>query len=349
MNGNPATAARRPSPEEGRSFLRRAAWPLLVAAVYAGWLLLMAAGGKWRLFLDAWFMTATMVAGSFIAGATCQGGGAVAFPVMTIVFGIEPAVARDFNLMIQSVGMTSAACVILSTGITVERRSILLAGLGGAAGVVMSLSWVAPLAHPAYVKIFFTSLWLSLGVMLYLLNRHEHSGVFDRILRFGPRHGWMLVLAGWVGGVVSGLTGVGLDSVAFALLVLYFRVNEKIATPTSVVLMAAISLVGFAWKAAVGGGMLAEAWDYWYVCVPVVVVGAPLGALYIRALPRLLLVKLICVTIVVQYFGALWVVPQTPALLLFGLATVAAGVAACLVMNRLGLRRLRTAAHGSQT
>ena len=35
---------------------------------------------------------------------TSEGGGAVAFPVMTLLLEIKPEVARDFSLMVQSVG-----------------------------------------------------------------------------------------------------------------------------------------------------------------------------------------------------------------------------------------------------
>ncbi len=45
-------------------------------------------------------------------GMTSEGGGAVAFPVMTLAFGTSPAVARDFSLMIQSCGMSAAAFTI---------------------------------------------------------------------------------------------------------------------------------------------------------------------------------------------------------------------------------------------
>jgi uncharacterized membrane protein YfcA len=41
-------------------------------------------------------MSVTMAFGSFIAGATSEGGGAVAFPVMTLLFNIAPSIARDF-------------------------------------------------------------------------------------------------------------------------------------------------------------------------------------------------------------------------------------------------------------
>ena len=46
-----------------------------------------------------------MIFGSMVAGATSEGGGAVAFPVMTLALKIAPAIARDFSLMTQSCGM----------------------------------------------------------------------------------------------------------------------------------------------------------------------------------------------------------------------------------------------------
>ena len=49
-------------------------------------------------------MTITMIFGSFIGGATAEGGGAVAFPVMTLVLHLTPSIARDFSFMIQCCG-----------------------------------------------------------------------------------------------------------------------------------------------------------------------------------------------------------------------------------------------------
>ena len=39
-----------------------------------------------------------------LLGMTSEGGGAVAFPVMTLALKVAPTVARDFSLMIQSCG-----------------------------------------------------------------------------------------------------------------------------------------------------------------------------------------------------------------------------------------------------
>ena len=56
-----------------------------------------------------WYMSITMIFGSMVAGATPEGGGAIAFPVMTLALGVKPSVARDFSFMIQSVGMTASS------------------------------------------------------------------------------------------------------------------------------------------------------------------------------------------------------------------------------------------------
>ena len=53
-------------------------------------------------------MTVTMIVGSFIGGATAEGGGAVAFPVMTLVLHLTPSIARDFSFMIQCCGKSIA-------------------------------------------------------------------------------------------------------------------------------------------------------------------------------------------------------------------------------------------------
>ena len=83
---------------------------------------------------------------------TSEGGGAVAFPVMTLALGIKPAVARDFSLMIQSCGkitvleifsnfhsksgMTAAAFTIFWMQIKLEKHSLVFCSTGAAAGMI---------------------------------------------------------------------------------------------------------------------------------------------------------------------------------------------------------------------
>jgi hypothetical protein len=48
---------------------------------------------------DHWQVSLTMIFGSLIAGATSEGGGAVAFPVFTKLLDINPTDAKNFHLL----------------------------------------------------------------------------------------------------------------------------------------------------------------------------------------------------------------------------------------------------------
>ena len=315
---------------------------VLILCVWVPWALMMAYGDQWRLFEHDWYMSVTMMFGSFVAGATSEGGGAVAFPVMTLGFDLSPQVARDFSLMIQSVGMSAAAVMIVLMRIRVEWRAVVFAGLGGLLGVVVGLEQLSRIFPATYTKTFFVSFWLGFGAALYWINRDRARHVFTRIPSFDVHAALKLFVAGVLGGLVSGLTGSGLDIVAFSLLVLWFGLCEKVATPTSVVLMATNSLAGFAWREGVGDGMLPQAWDFWWVCVPIVVVGAPLGARFIRDRSRHFVSGFLYLSIVAQYLWALVVIPQTGPLLLFSVLVILGSVSFFVAMTRNG--RARTVA-----
>jgi uncharacterized membrane protein YfcA len=331
-----AITIKSPTPAARGSLLPHLA---IIAVVWTVWAVLMEHGDRWQLFPEYWFMSATMALGSFIAGATSEGGGAVAFPIMTLGFGMEPYVARDFSLMIQSVGMVAAALVIVYMRTVVEWRAILCAGLGGALGVIAGLEWIAPLLSASLTKVFFVSFWLGFGAALYWINRDRAREVLARIESFGPSSAALLFAVGIIGGMVSALTGSGLDIVTFAVLVLVFSLNEKVATFTSIILMATNTVVGFAWRETAGGGVAADAWNYWWVCVPVVVVGAPFGARFIRDRSRHFVVGILYCSIIAQYIWALVVIPQTPDLLLFNMLVVASASLFFWALRRYGNRR----------
>ena len=305
-------------------------------AVWALWAAVMHAHALWGLFAQYWHMSVMMACGSFIAGATSEGGGAVAFPVMTLLFHVPPPTARDFALMIQSVGMTAASLAIVSLGIKVEWRAVRWGALGGALGLALGVGLVSPRLPPAYAKMFFTSLWLSFGAVLWHIDRHKGEAENEEIPGFGRATAVALAGVGVLGGMVSGITGSGLDIVVFSYVVLRHRLCVRVATPTSVVMMALNALTGFFVKGILMGGMAPEAWDYWAVCVPIVVVGAPLGAWYIKERPRSHIKALLYASIVAQFVGALFIVRQTPPLLAFSAATFAGGRLLFLLMARKG-------------
>jgi uncharacterized membrane protein YfcA len=309
---------------------------LITGTVWAGWLFLMISGDRWHLFAENWFMSVTMAFGSFIAGATSEGGGAVAFPVMTLLFNIDPSIARDFSLMIQSVGMIAASITIFALGIQVEKRALIFGTIGGATGICLGLTFIAPQVSPPMAKVFFTSLWLSFAFALLLINRYKNRPTVDAIANHNSMSAAALIIAGMAGGMVSSITGSGLDILIFAVLVLYFRVSEKVATPTSVVLMGINALTGFFYKDFALGGMAEAAWDYWYVCVPIVVVGAPLGSYVIKRMHRHSIAWILYISIFTQYIAAILIIPHTTELWIFNIGTFLTGSVIFAVIAKTG-------------
>mmetsp|Transcript_15140 Transcript_15140/g.19849 ORF Transcript_15140/g.19849 Transcript_15140/m.19849 type:complete len:394 (-) Transcript_15140:478-1659(-) len=259
-----------------------------------------------------WYMTLTMLFGSMIAGATSEGGASVAFPVMTLAFGIAPAIARDFSFMIQSFGMTAAGFTILVMRVQIEYNSLIFTSLGGLIGIILGLEYVAPSLTPAYSKMYFVVIWFAFAFSLYQLNRLYGRKVYMKIpnwedgvlIRCGPVSlNWKAVVLfafGILGGIFSAMSGSGIDICSFACLTLLFRVSEKVATPTSVLLMAGNTCIGFLYREFGMGGAEPESYKYLLVCIPIVVLGAPLGSMVGSHFHRLVLASFVYVTDTVQ-------------------------------------------------
>ena len=310
--------------------MHRYSW-YLAATVWLLWAIGVTLYFNLEAIAEVWPIAPTMLAGSFIAGSTSAGGGAVAFPVMTLVFGVQPNDARDFCLMIQSVGMGAASIGIVLMGIRVEWKAIVYANLGGLLGIAIGLQ-VSTTWPPSLTKMFFVSLWLAIALALYLINRGGRP-VVNRMNQYSPRTTLAVIGIGVVGGFVSGLTGSGLDILTFALLTMAYRLSETVATPTSVIIMACNSILGVLLKTG-AGGLSEQAIQYWWAAVPVVVIGAPLGAWYIKNKSRDFITRVLYVSIAVQFIGALLIVPQTMATLCLSVFVVFFGCSLFLCMSR---------------
>jgi len=69
------------------------------------------------------------------------------------MFLLKAVIARDFSLMCQSFGMTSAALTILMMKIKVDWYSIYYTTLGGFPGIILGIRYVFPSLHPPYPKV----------------------------------------------------------------------------------------------------------------------------------------------------------------------------------------------------
>lgn len=292
---------------------------------------------NWYLFRDNWFMTVTMILGSFVAGASSEGGGAIAYPAMTLLFNIGPDVARNFSFAIQSFGMTFAAIWIFLSKIKIEKNYLLIAGIGGAAGILFGSYYIVPLITPSYAKMMFVSFWLSFGMALWVVNFVRSRDSKDHLPVLTTYQKIELLLIGVLGGIFSSVFGNGIDICTFAFVVLKYGLSEKIATPTSVILMASNAIIGTLLNAFVLETMQAEAINYLLVCIPVVIFGAPLGAFVINQIGRKSIAIILITIIVIQFITALFIIQPSFLNIAFSLGIFLLGLVVFFLLTNFKL------------
>ncbi len=280
------------------------------------WFYYMSSTSSWHVYKDAWFMMIVMAFGSFIAGASPEGGGAIAFPAMTLIWDIQPAIARNFSLAIQSIGMTAAAYLIFVRKIPIERKYLFLGLVGGTVGIIFGSYFIIQHIQPAYAKMSFVTIWLSFGVILLYTNIVKKRDTVTELPDLNNSEKIAILVVSFLGGIASSIFGNGLDICTFAYITLRYNLSEKIATPTSVILMASNAVVGFLLHKYLLNDFGIAEHNYWLVCIPVVCFGAPLGAYFISSKSRNLIALLLYAIIAIQFLGALLIV-QPKGLLLF--------------------------------
>ncbi len=242
----------------------------LPALITLAWLLYVSVDGQWPRVLDHWRASLTMVFGSFVAGSTPQGGGAIAFPVFTKLLEVPAPVARTFSLSIQAVGMTVAAVIIVVAGRPIEVRAVIAGGLSGVAGFLAALFLIgdpdtlfwSPTIPGPYVKVTFTVVLAAMSYIVVLSLRSKDRGAL-RLPHWNPRVWCGLCIAGFAGGVASALTGSGVNVFVFLFTVVMAGLHPRVGIPTCILAMAMVSVAGLL--------------GLWLAAIPVVVWGAPLG------------------------------------------------------------------------
>lgn len=224
------------------------------AAITLVWLSYVFASGQWDRVVDHWAAAVTMIFGSFVAGSTPQGGGAVAFPVFTKQLDIPAEVARTFSLSIQAVGMGAAALAIIINRRTVEWRAV---GLGLPVAVAAFLAAIfllgdadlpfrPPIIPGPYVRVSFTLIVGAMALMTFLGSRVRIRQVSARLPVHNLRTSATLIVLASVGGLAAALTGSGADIFLYLYLAILLGVDPKVGVPTSVIVMAGVSIVGIA-------------------------------------------------------------------------------------------------------
>lgn len=282
-------------------------WVFLIPSlVWLGWYFLPDIPPFWAV-IKHWRITLTMAFGSFIAGATSEAGGAVAFPVFTKVLAIPASHAKLFSLATQSIGMGSAFFTILLLRIRVEWRAVAWVVMGSVAMLPVGFALANQLPTSA-VRLLFTVVQSSFALALWWHNRDRARDRNQGLPRFGHLEKATLLAFGMIGGLISGLLGSGLEIIVFSVLVLWFRMCEKAATPTVIVMMVLTSWSGFAMILA-SGQFAPPVSEYWLAAIPIVVIGAPLGVYACSKMPRLWVVRILIGLILIELISSLILIP----------------------------------------
>jgi uncharacterized membrane protein YfcA len=309
-------------------------WYVYVISFFVVWIGLVAGGGYWSAVRTHWPISLVMVLGSLVAGSTPMGGGTVAFPFLVLGLGQPPDSARNFGLAIQALGMTSAMIFILCRRIPIQGRMLIWSGVGATCGVVLGSLLIAPYVAASVVKLLFSCVWMSFGVLTLAKNREICS--LDGMPPVAPVSATTAGLsAGLIGGVIASMIGVGVEMALYTVMVLLYRYDLKIAIPTAVSAMAIASVVGIGLHAVIGD-IEREVLLNWLAAAPVVIFGAPLGAFLASVIPRLKILYFVSALCIVQFTLTLKQVAPTGAQWLFVAAAMLAAGAALYSLYRVG-------------
>ncbi|WP_245792232.1 sulfite exporter TauE/SafE family protein [Teredinibacter waterburyi] len=298
----------------------------------------------YREFIAAWnfpnlLVAPIMAVGSFVAGATFLGGGAVAFPALTKILSTSPDVAKTFSLAIQSVGMTSAALYIVFRIKNIPWFFLAIYLPAAFVGLGISLSYLDSRLAPDDIRIAFT-LFVLTFLLVYVWAYTNKDTHYLTLARFTWMDYKLIIIAGTAGGILSGLMGSGADVLAFCLLGLYFRLDLKLATQTSVLVMAANALVGTAMQGLVFNDISADVRQLWFIAAPVVIIGAPLGAVICRRIkPRDLLI-FICSIASVELVSTLILVEFQPHRIKYYAIGAITSIVLLVLLNKLSHEKI---------
>jgi uncharacterized membrane protein YfcA len=317
-------------------------WKWYVGGFLFNWAVLAFYYGWWREILEHWRMALVMIAGSLVAGSTPMGGGTVAFPILVLVFGEAPANARNFGLIIQALGMTSALIFMVCRKVPLPFRLLTGSTAGAAAGFLMGTYWVGPHVQSSFVKLLFACLWMSFG-LLTLAKNSEICGLAGR----GPVDRsyalWVGLAAGVIGGIMAAMIGVGVEMCVYTAMVLLFRADLKISIPTAVAAAALASILGAALHLYLGDVDRTAVMN-WLAAGPIVIFGAPIGTWIGSKLQRIKVLYFVSGLCVFQFGWTLWQTAHSTAEWLF--VGIAMGIAGTVLTTLYRAGKSRQAAIG---
>lgn len=188
-------------------------------------------------------------------GLVGGGGSILTVPVLVYLFGVEPVLSTAYSLFI--VGLTSLAGAIkFMQKRLVSYKTAVIFAVPAFVAVFLSRRFVVPAIPETLFSIGALTVTKSVGIMVFFAlvmlmasismirsnNENETHGKELDPLKFNYP---LILLEGAVVGLLTGIVGAGGGFLIIPALVLFAKLPMKMAVGTSLVIIAAKSLIGF--------------------------------------------------------------------------------------------------------
>jgi uncharacterized protein len=195
--------------------------------------------------VPAWVVVTSMVFCSTISA--CVGGSASYLGYVWLVFvaKIDMTSGKDTWLLIQAFSLVSSTFSLTVARARLDHQTLLYGATGGFVGVIIGFetTFLNSLYSTVYCGVI--CLALSYGTMLHHITGTGNVVFYEtwgwpelacRETRLGVNWNVFLVVAvGIVGGISTAFFGLGVEMFLYTLMVTQFRISEKVAAPTTII------------------------------------------------------------------------------------------------------------------
>lgn len=188
-----------------------------------------------------------------LLGLTGSGGSILTLPVLVYMFRIQPVIATAYSLFI--VGSTSLVGSFTKyKGGEINFKTAIIFGLPSIVSVFVTRAFIVPaipdelfsiggfsVSKSLFMMVLFAALMLFASISMIRNKMTKQTQVNDRKKYKYP----LIILEGTGVGIISGLVGAGGGFLIIPALILLSRLPVKQAVGTSLLIIAANSLIGF--------------------------------------------------------------------------------------------------------
>ncbi len=275
--------------------------PYIILGLVAGfWILLFPC--FYEDFLSKFFyMPFLGVIAATVANTTPAAAGIVYFPILTRLH-VTPAAAVQFNLIIQAYGMGLGTFKWFLVNKKLFIFNVIpVCLIGGCAGITTSIVFF-PIKNPEMLTLVFNFIAFLFTQIIFFSILFKRS--YPQLgIELNVRNTLILVFFSFLGGMISGWIGFGIDTMFYFILTVIFKINPAVAIVTSISLMAAISLMGTILNVIINEVPL----SLWYSAIPgVTIAGLFLASYLAMRLGAKNVLILFTFLLSIDFFVTLW-------------------------------------------